>query len=148
MLQALGLERGERVLEVGTGTGFFAACLAELAGAVESLEIHEGLAQGARATLAALGYGRVRVQTGDVFGLSLPPGYDAIVLTGSLPVYDPRFERALAVGGRLFAIVGLPPVMEARLVTRTAADAWLAETVLETCIEPLVNASPAPHFLF
>lgn len=148
MLQALGLERGERVLEVGTGTGFFAACLAELAGAVESLEIHEGLAQGARATLAALGYGRVRVQTGDVFGLSLTPGYDAIVLTGSLPVYDPRFERALAVGGRLFAIVGLPPVMEARLVTRTAADAWLAETVLETCIEPLVNASPAPHFIF
>ncbi len=148
MLQALGLERGERVLEVGTGTGFFAACLAELAGDVESVEIQEGLALGAIATLAAVGYGRVRVQTGDVFGLSLTPGYDAIVLTGSLPVYDPRFERALAVGGRLFAIVGLPPVMEARLVTRTAADAWLAETVLETCIEPLVNAGPAPRFIF
>ena len=148
MLQALGLERGERVLEVGTGTGFFAACLAELAGSVESVEIHADLARGATAALAALGHERVRVVTGDIFSLSLQTGYDAIALTGSLPVYDRRFERALAVGGRLFAVVGSPPIMEARLITRTAEDAWLAESLFETFIEPLLNASPAPHFIF
>ena len=76
------------------------------------------------------------------------PRYQAIAVTGSLPVYDPRFERALALGGRLFVVVGTPPVMEARLVTRTAVDAWLSETLFETSIEPLRNATPATRFRF
>lgn len=148
VLQALGIERGERVLQVGTGTGFLAACLAELAGAVETVEIHADLSAGAAATLAALGCTGVRLITGDV--LALPPvqGFDAILLTGSLPTYDPRFERALAIGGRLFAVVGTAPIMDARLVTRTAPDAWLSESVFETSIEPLVNALPAQRFIF
>lgn len=148
ILQALEPGRSDRVLEVGTGTGFFAACLAELASNVESIEIHAELAERAAARLAAEGYGRVQVLNGDVFARPLTEGYDVIVLTGSLPVYDPRFERVLGVGGRLFAVVGTGPVMEARLITRTAPDAWFSESLFETRIEPLLNAAPASRFIF
>ncbi len=148
ILQALGLERGERALEIGTGTGFFAACIEHLTGDVESIEIHAGLADGAARTLERLGVTRVRVACADAMNRGFDPHYQAIAVTGSLPVYDPRFERALAVGGRLFVVVGSPPVMEARLVTRTAIDAWFSETLFETCIEPLRNAPPAARFHF
>ncbi|MGQ0384853.1 MAG: protein-L-isoaspartate O-methyltransferase family protein [Gammaproteobacteria bacterium] len=148
ILQALALGRGERVLEIGTGTGFFAACLQQLAGDVESLEIHAELALVARRTLADAGFTRVRVQSADAFAHEIAAGYRAIVLTGSLPAYDPRFERALAVGGRLFAVVGSAPVMEARLVTRTADSAWLSEALFETCIAPLIHAATPPRFSF
>lgn len=148
ILQALGPERGERVLEIGTGTGFFAACLEYLSGDVESVEIHADLAAGATRALEQLGVKRVRVACADAMDRGFEPQYQAIAVTGSLPVYDPRFERALAVGGRLFVVVGSPPVMEARLVTRTAIDAWLSEVLFETRIEPLRNATPAARFRF
>ncbi len=148
ILQALGPERGERVLEIGTGTGFFAACLEYLSGDVDSIEIHADLADGATRALERQGIRRVRVACADAMDRSFDPQYQAIAVTGSLPVYDPRFERALAVGGRLFVVVGSPPVMEARLVTRTAIDAWLSEDLFETRIEPLRNATPAARFHF
>ena len=148
ILQALGLERGERVLEIGTGTGFFAACIEYLTGDVESIEIHAELADGAARTLARLGVTRVRVACADAMNHGFDPHYQAIAVTGSLPAYDPRFERALAIGGRLFVVVGEPPVMEARLITRTAVDAWLCEALFETCIEPLRNAPSAVRFHF
>ena len=148
MLQALAPRRGERVLEIGIGTGFFAACLSELAGDVESIEIFDDLAAGAQASLAALGLSRVKVTVADAFAHDFDAGYDVIAVSGSLPVDDPRFERALSVGGRLFIVIGTPPVMEARLITRTAENAWLRETRFETCIEPLLNAAAAPRFHF
>lgn len=148
ILQALGPERGERVLEVGTGTGFFAACLECLTGEVDSIEIHADLADGASRALEDLGITRVRVTTGDAMQRAFDAHYQVIAVTASLPVYDTRFERALTVGGRLFVVVGTAPVMEARLVTRTAIDAWLTEALFETCLEPLCHATPAPQFRF
>jgi protein-L-isoaspartate(D-aspartate) O-methyltransferase len=148
ILQALAPVRGERVLEIGTGTGFFAACLAELAGGAESIEIHADLAAGARQALDALGLSRVTVTNADAFAHAFGGGHDVIAVTGSLPADDPRFERALAVGGRLFIVIGSPPVMEARLVTRTAENAWLRKPLFETVIEPLMHAAPAPRFRF
>ena len=148
ILQALAPARGERVLEVGTGTGFFAACLAELAGSAESLEIHGDLAAAARRNLAAAGIQGVTVTAVDAFRHPLAGGYQAIALTGSLPTYDPRFEQALAVGGRLFAVVGQPPVMQALRVTRTAEAAWLTDALFETCIEPLLHAAIPSRFHF
>jgi protein-L-isoaspartate(D-aspartate) O-methyltransferase len=63
-------------------------------------------------------------------------------------VYEPRFERTLNVGGRLFVVVGEPPVMEARLVRRTAEDAWSSLSLFETVIDPLVNARRPAEFTF
>ena len=148
ILQALAPERGERVLDVGTGTGFFAACLEHLSGDVDSIEIHVDLATGATRTLGMLDMPRVRVMTGDAMSYEFDGRYQVIALTGSLPVYDRRFECALEVGGRLFVVVGTAPVMEARLVTRTAIDSWLTETLFETCIVPLRNAAAASLFRF
>ncbi|HSW34483.1 MAG TPA: hypothetical protein VLH36_12800, partial [Steroidobacteraceae bacterium] len=74
--------------------------------------------------------------------------YDVIALTGALPVYDPRFERMLAEGGRLFAVVGERPAMEARRITRTGPDEWLREGLFETVIEPLIHAAEPPRFVF
>jgi protein-L-isoaspartate(D-aspartate) O-methyltransferase len=63
--------------------------------------------------------------------------YDVIAVTGSLPVYDPRFERSLRVGGRLFAVVGSAPVMDAILVRRVDEAEWIRESLFETVIDPL-----------
>jgi protein-L-isoaspartate(D-aspartate) O-methyltransferase len=84
----------------------------------------------------------------DALGFESGARYGAIAVTGSLPLYDARFERMLSVGGRLFAVVGEAPVMEARLVRRTAEDAWATESLFETVLDPLVNTPRPPQFTF
>lgn len=148
MLQALGIAPGDSVLEVGTGSGFITACLARLAAGVTSLEIHEELAAAARDRLEAVGTGNAEVVTADVFRHVPGRSWDVVVLTGSLPVYDPRFEQWLAPGGRLFAIVGERPVMDARLVRRLGDSEWARESLFETVIPPLLNAPSAGKFTF
>ncbi len=148
ILQALAPVRGERVLEVGTGSGFFAACLAHLTGVVDSIEFHADLAQKATRAFEALGVSRVRVATGDALAREYDAHYEVIAVTGALPAQDRRFERALTVGGRLFIVVGSAPIMEARLVTRTSEESWLTEALFETCIEPLLQPTPVSRFRF
>lgn len=148
ILQALAPVRGERVLEVGTGTGFFAACLAHLTGSVDSIEIHADLAAGAARAIEAAGISRVAIETGDALARDYEGGYQVVAVTGSLPVPDRRLERALAVGGRLFAVIGTGPAMEARLVTRTGEESWLSEALFETRIEPLILRSAPSRFQF
>jgi len=148
ILQALAPARGERVLEIGTGSGFFAACLADMTGNVESIEIHAELAAGAALAISALGIARAKIETADAFSQPIAGPYQVIAVTGSLPVHDARFERALAIGGRLFVVVGSPPVMEARLITRTGENAWLSEALFETSIPPLLHAAETPRFRF
>ena len=74
--------------------------------------------------------------------------YDAIAVTGSLPVYDERFQRALKIGGRLFVVVGTNPIMEAWKVTRLGEREWQRESLFETVIDPLVNAPRMSQFVF
>jgi protein-L-isoaspartate(D-aspartate) O-methyltransferase len=148
ILQALAPARGEHVLEIGTGTGFFAACLAHLTGVVESIEIHGDLAAKAAQVIDAQGIRRVHIETADALGREYEPRYQVVAVTGSLPVYDRRFERALTIGGRLFIVVGSAPVMEARLVIRTGENSWLTESLFETSIESLEHATAAPRFRF
>ncbi|MBS1199907.1 MAG: protein-L-isoaspartate(D-aspartate) O-methyltransferase [Proteobacteria bacterium] len=148
ILQALALGRSDEVLEIGTGSGFFAACLARLSRHVRTLEIFPGLSQDASRALSALSVTNVTVETADASRLDESGLYDAIALTASLPVYDPRFERALRPGGRLFVVVGRAPVMEARLVTRVADDQWVSETLFETVIPPMINALQPDAFRF
>ena len=148
ILQALAIEPADSVLEVGTGSGYFAACLAGLARQVRTLEIFPDLAVAARDNLARTGIGNVAVETLDAMTLGADVEYDVIALTGSLPIHDPRFERALAVGGRLFVAVGQGPVMDARLVTRTGRDQWLRQSLFETVIDPLLHALRPSRFVF
>jgi protein-L-isoaspartate(D-aspartate) O-methyltransferase len=148
ILQSLAIRHDDGVLEVGTGSGWFAACLAGLGRQVRTLEIFPDLADAARENLARSGIGNVVVETMDAMTLEPDIDYDVIAVTGSLPVHDPRFEKCLAVGGRLFIVVGQGPVMEARLVTRVGRDEWLRESLFETVVEPLVHARQPSGFVF
>jgi protein-L-isoaspartate(D-aspartate) O-methyltransferase len=148
ILQALAPVRGERALEIGTGSGFFAACLAHLTGSVDSVEIHADLAAGAARAIGEQGIARVAIDTADALARDYVAVYEVVAVTGSLPAPEPRLERALVVGGRLFVVVGSGPVMEARLVTRTGEDSWLSEALFETRIGPLIQPSPPSRFRF
>jgi protein-L-isoaspartate(D-aspartate) O-methyltransferase len=148
LLQALLPAPGEPVLEIGAGTGFVTACLRAMAAQVRSLEVFAELARAARRNLAEVGMQDVEVVDADAFSVESGARYGAIALTGSLPLYDARFERMLGVGGRLFVVVGEAPLMEARLVRRTGEDAWATESLFETVIDPLVSAARPPRFAF
>lgn len=144
ILQALDLKPADRVLEVGTGSGWLTACLAQIAGEVLSLEISPELHAGATDKLSA----RKNVTTicADTFEWEPETAYDAVVLTGSMPQYDDCFEQWLASGGRLFCIVGRQPIMEALLITR--GEHRIEKSLLETVATPLTNAPQPDPFSF
>jgi protein-L-isoaspartate(D-aspartate) O-methyltransferase len=148
ILQALSIAAGESVLEVGSGSGYLAACLSLLGSSTRSIDIHPQFTAMSQANLRAVPRASVEFETRDAFS-SAPLGeYDAIAVTGSLPVYDARFERSLRLGGRLFAIVGEAPVMDAILVRRVDNAEWIRESLFETVVEPLINATAARKFVF
>jgi protein-L-isoaspartate(D-aspartate) O-methyltransferase len=148
VLQALELGSTDRVLEIGAGSGFLTACLASATAHVQSIEVFPELAKLARSNLASLSVGNVEVVTADAMELDNRTRYSAIAVTASLPVPDDRFQRQLDVGGRLFLVVGEPPVMTARLIRRTAEDSWTSESLFETVIDPLINARRPEEFIF
>lgn len=148
LLQALKLLPVEDVLEIGTGSGFLAACLSRLAGSVTTIDIFPELTRAAAERLEREGMQNVTVRTLDAMQ-ELPDGpFDAIALTASLPIFDPRFLEPLKPGGRLFAIVGDPPIMEARLVVRDPDGRPQVTTLFETNVPPLLNAAEPPAFRF
>src|SRR5262245_39080977 len=124
ILQALAAAPGMRALVVGCGTGFVPACLSAMGASVRAIEIVPELADAARRNLKRAGFGQVEVVTGDTFNLEPGKDYALIAVCGAMPLYDERFARALAVGGRLFAVVGNALPQEALLVTRTAPEKW------------------------
>jgi protein-L-isoaspartate(D-aspartate) O-methyltransferase len=150
LLQALELTGTERVLEVGAGSGFITACLAAVSAHVESIEVFPELAELAKSNLATLSIGNTQVVTADALATATGPAkrYGAIAVTGSMPIADDRFQRQLEIGGRLFIIVGEAPVMTARLIRRTAEDAWTSESLFETVVDPLINARRPQEFTF
>jgi protein-L-isoaspartate(D-aspartate) O-methyltransferase len=148
ILQALATDPADLALEIGAGTGYLSACLGKLAARVRSLEIFPDLAEDARARLLAAAVNNVSVEVADGMQLEEQSGYDVIAVTGSLPVYDERFQQALRIGGRLFVVVGRRPVMEAWKVTRVGEREWQREGLFETVIEPLVNAPGPSPFIF
>jgi protein-L-isoaspartate(D-aspartate) O-methyltransferase len=148
ILQSLALNEADTVLEVGTGTGYLAAAFGLLARSTHSIDIRADFTAAATANLRTVPQARVELETRDAFS-SAPLGeYDVIAVTGSLPVYDTRFEQALRVGGRLFAVVGVAPVMDAILVRRVDSTEWIRESLFETVIDPLVNATAPRGFVF
>lgn len=146
VLQELALGVDDHVLEIGTGSGYLTALLASRAASVTSVELHPELSGVAERRLA--GFANVRLALGDGARGWGDDTYDAIVLTGSTPVLPQRFLEQLRPGGRLFAIVGEPPVMSGRLVHRVAEGALETRDLFETVVDPLVNAAQASRFVF
>jgi protein-L-isoaspartate(D-aspartate) O-methyltransferase len=149
VLQELALKKTDRVLEVGTGSGYLTALLAHRAAEVFSVELRPALAAFGRENLARYGSDNVVLETGDAArGWAAHAPYDAIVLTGSTPVLPRAFLEQLNPGGRLFAVVGEAPAMQARLVACTAPGASHSVDLFETVIRPLANAEQPPRFRF
>jgi protein-L-isoaspartate(D-aspartate) O-methyltransferase len=149
VLQELALRKSDRVLEVGTGSGYLTALLSHRAAQVCSVEIRPQLGELGRRNLERHGADNVTLETGDAArGWPAHAPYDAIVLTGSTPVLPKAFLEQLAVGGRLFAVVGEAPAMTATLVTCTAPGAFGTAVLFETVLAPLANAERPPRFRF
>ena len=147
MLQALALEPGEEVLEIGTGSGFVTACLARMARAVVSIDLHADFVAAARSRLERAGIGNARLEIADA--LQWQPGrqFDAIAVTGAVAVIPAAFAEWLRPGGRMFVVRGHSPVQEAVTVTRRA-EALHVESLFETDIPYLRGAAPSPAFNF
>ena len=148
VLQALELDGSESVLEIGTGSGFLTACLANLCSTVTSIDIFDDFVDRATSLLDSGGIGNVTLTTMDATQELPDERFDAIAVTGSIERLDLRFVEALLPGGRLFVVVGSPPVMEARLIRKTGDDDWHSESLFETQLAPLVNGTLPPKFSF
>jgi len=149
ILQAVGVGTGMRVLEIGTGSGYLSACMAHLGGHVRTLELHRPLADAARGNLSRLANATpVEVVEADGMRLDESGRYDVIVLTASLPIYQPLFERALRPGGRMFVVVGSGTPQRASLVRCVGPSDCSSEPLFETVIEPLEGAPRPATFGF
>lgn len=148
-LQSLAIQPTDRVLEIGTGSAYFTALLASLAGEVLSIEIEPEFKAAAEQKLAAHGFANIRLEQGDgAQGWARSAPYDVIVLTGSTPVLPEAIQEQLKVGGRLFAVVGEAPAMQARLISRVGESAWRSEVLFETEVKALRHATQPERFVF
>ncbi len=149
ILQALQLKHADSVLEIGTGSGFFAALLAARTEWVRSIELDPELVRFASANLARNKVDNVIVEEGDgVQGWPSRAPYDVIVVSGGLPFLPQVLLEQLKVGGRLFAFVGDAPVMKARLVTCEAEGRYRTEDIFETLVPMLKHAPRHETFRF
>lgn len=149
ILQALNLQETDTVLEIGTGTGYLTALLAKACDRVYSVEIYPDLLTAAGRNIRKLDIENVTLEEGDGSqGWNDHAPYDAIAITGALHEIPEGLKKNLKIGGRLFAIVGESPAMEARLLTRTGENSWSEESLFETDLAYLVNAEKAQKFEF
>lgn len=152
MLQTMAINVTDRVLEIGTGSGYLTACIARLANTCDSAEIHPELARKASGRLAELGISNVSVHELDAAeSWDAGDSYDAIAFGGSIESIPEFYKQKMAMGGRLFAVLGSidEPTMEAVLVTRLSETEWTQESMFETRIDPLINfATKETEFVF
>ena len=149
LLQELGIQAHETVLEVGTGSGYLAALAAHRARSVLSVEIDRRLVAFGAGNLARAGIRNVQVELGDAaLGWSERAPYDVIIMSGSLPLIPDALLAQLKVGGRMAVIVGDAPVMTAQIVTRISEGGYDTLPLFETCLKPLRNAWRPDPFRF
>ncbi len=149
MLQALEIRADETALEIGTGSGYISACLSHLAKEVCTVDIFEDFVDTARRRLDDKSFDNVYCHVGDALNGWLPEQqHDVVVVTGSVPEVPEIFKEWVNPGGRLFAVRGDSPVMEAVLMTRINVTEWTEESLFETDLVRLVNADRPPEFEF
>lgn len=147
LLQSLALKADETTLEIGTGSGFLTACLSHLAKTIVSIDIISEFTSDARQKLNHLSIKNVELHTKDAFDLNKNDQFDAIAITGSLPSIDEDLIQMLRPGGRMFVIIGQPPVMEALLITKNTNEEWMQECLFETVVTPLSNTTHHEPFV-
>ena len=149
ILQSLEIKKTDKVLEIGTGSGYLTALLAMQAKHVDSVELNTKISKQAAKNIAAHGIENVNLVAGDgAQGLPANAPYEVIVFTGSTPLLNTQIERQLAVGGRMFVVVGEAPAMQATLITRISADNFKTDVLFETCLPAITNAPQAEKFEF
>ena len=149
MLQELTLSPEDKVLEIGTGSGYVSALLSRLVSQVVSIEIVPQFTERAQGKLQAAGASNVALEVGDgANGWEQAAPYDAILLTGSVPVLPESFKLQLKHGGRLLAVIGEEPVMTARRITRVTDTDYGTSGLFETCIPALRNVRRPTRFVF
>lgn len=153
ILQEVAPKSDERVLEIGSGSGYLTALLAKQAESVTSIDIFQDFSLTAAAKLARIGVTNVHLKTGDaaesaVSILASHETFDVIVLTGSVPMLPKAYLDMLNLNGRLFAVVGDAPAMKATLFTKTGDVAFTADDLFETVLTPLINAKQPSRFEF
>ena len=149
LLQALNIQASDKILQVGTGSGYLTALLATLGRHVVSVDIDAKLSAEAGRLLAKHNITNITLEVGDACeGWDKQAPYDVIALTGSVRQLNPAFKQQLNDNDRLFAVVGRAPVMTALLITRIDKDTWRQESLFETVLPALKNAEPAPQFVF
>jgi len=149
LLQALTITRSDTVLEIGTGSGYLTALLAKLAKRVYSIEINADFSQQAKAKLESLQLQNVELMVGNASqGWEAQQPYDVIVVTGSLPFLPPSIQKQLKPEGRMFAIVGQAPVMEALLIKRMDEQSFNTTKLFETVVPALQQALQPEAFIF
>lgn len=149
ILQELNIGKNDSILEIGTGSGYLTSLLASLGQHVYSMEIIPELKSDAEKVLKANQISNVTLQVAD--GTAAWPQhvpYDIVVLTGSVPVLAEHYKTSLSLGGRLFAIVGQAPIMEAKLIVRVDDLSWNESSLFETELPPLINVKMPDKFTF
>jgi protein-L-isoaspartate(D-aspartate) O-methyltransferase len=141
LAQELLLKPTDAVLEIGTGSGYQAALLAALAQQVTSIEIDSRLVAFAQQNLQLNNIGNVKIETGDGRNGWGSTEYDAILITGSVPVVPDGLKYQLRIGGRMVVIVGQAPVMTACRITRSTAASFETVNLFETIVKPLRGAT-------
>ena len=152
LLQELQVQRHEKVLEIGTGSGFMAALLAHRGQSVFTLECRPALAASARASLQRNGVANVTVvdvsAAAGAQGLPAEGPFDVILLSGSVAEVPRALLQQLKPGGRLAAVVGEEPIMRARLYTRTGEAAWNQTDLFDTLAPRLEGFAEPTRFHF
>lgn len=152
ILQALDITPSDRGLEIGTGTGYLSMLMAQSARLLTTIDLHEDFTQQAAKSLASRGITNVEFLTQDgCDGHAAGGPYDFIAVTGALCSTSPalnHYQEQLAIGGRLFAVVGEAPTMEARLITRKSETIFSANALFETDLKYLIGAEAPARFSF
>ena len=149
LLQELAIKPAERILEIGTGSGYLTWLLAQLGATVHSVDIRAEFTNRASGRLAAQGTQNVTLEVGDgARGWDKYAPYDVILVTGSMPLLPEAFRKQLAVNGRLIAIIGQSPAMLAQRITRITDTSYDTHGLFETDLPPLQNALAPSAFVF
>jgi len=146
LLQALDLDAADDVLEIGTGSGFLTACMAQLAHEVTSIDVHADFVDAARTRLAKAGMHNAKLEVADLFTWNAGRQFDAVCIGGAVSEIPARVLDWVKPNGRLVVVRGEGPAQEAVRMTRRG-NAWHAESLFETDLPYLRGAEPKQRFV-